>query len=373
MQVCVEEKAPRRIKRTSVLQQTAYWSRVKKEQGLKPQAVDIAVPADQLYHEKHNSRITQDDLLLLYQPVGGGKTIGYVPYGPTLDVPEDTQGPLLEELSESLRSLIRPDCIALRYDLPWESPWARDADFYDPDHDWMGPPPETNQEIRLNINTHHWNLKKAKSNVLPSDTILMDLSPPEDEVLGLMKPKTRYNIRLAGRKGVVVKQCGQDMLPVWYQLYRETCERNHIVLHDLAYFETVLNVDARDTLSPAETFLLLAFHEGDPLAGIFLSISDTRATYLYGASTTRKRNLMAAYAVQWEAIRLARAKGCADYDLFGVAPYPNPAHPMYGLYRFKKGFGGHLFHRMGCWDYPLEPDSYHAFQAFEMAAPGYHL
>ena len=78
------------------------------------------------------------------------------------------------------------------------------------------------------------------------------------------------------------------------------------------------------------------------------------------------------YAVQWEGIRLAQQAGCDEYDMFGTAPNPNSSHPLYGLYRFKSGFGGEMYHRMGCWDYPLNAEQYRAFRAQEVNFQGYH-
>ncbi|MNV56703.1 FemAB family protein [compost metagenome] len=82
---------------------------------------------------------------------------------------------------------------------------------------------------------------------------------------------------------------------------------------------------------------------------------------------------MATYALQWEAMKIAKNKGCIEYDMFGVAPNPDPSHPLHGLYKFKTGFGGELYHRMGCWDYPLDTEQYHRFIATEMQSQGYHL
>jgi lipid II:glycine glycyltransferase (peptidoglycan interpeptide bridge formation enzyme) len=105
---------------------------------------------------------------------------------------------------------------------------------------------------------------------------------------------------------------------------------------------------------------------------MFLVLSKKRGTYMYGASSGIKRNLMATYAVQWEGIRLAQQAGCEEYDMFGTAPNPTSSHPMYGLYRFKSGFGGEMYHRMGCWDYPLDQEQYRAFRAQEINFQGYH-
>jgi lipid II:glycine glycyltransferase (peptidoglycan interpeptide bridge formation enzyme) len=122
-----------------------------------------------------------------------------------------------------------------------------------------------------------------------------------------------------------------------------------------------------------EAKLLIAEKNGRPLAAMFLSSSADRATYLYGASSGEDRNLMAPYALQWEAIRQAREKGCTSYDLFGIAPRPDPDHPMYGLYRFKSGFGGTMIHRQGAWDYPYDERSYGMYIAGESSSQGFHV
>ena len=187
-----------------------------------------------------------------------------------------------------------------------------------------------------------------------------------------MKPKTRYNIGLSRRKGVWVKPMGTGSLDVWYQLYRETALRNHIYLHDIRYFKTVLSARAENSRSPADVCLLVAGVDNTPLAAMFLVITAHRASYLYGASSSRQRNFMATYALQWEAINIAKAKGCTEYDMFGVAPGPFASHPLFGLYKFKTGFGGHLYHSMGCWDYPLIGEKYQLFTTSELNSQGYH-
>jgi len=82
---------------------------------------------------------------------------------------------------------------------------------------------------------------------------------------------------------------------------------------------------------------------------------------------------MAPYALQWTAIQEAKRLGCRSYDLFGVAPSPDPEHPLYGLYRFKTGFGGALVHRQGSWDYPYDDRSYEFYCAQESTSQGFHL
>ena len=111
---------------------------------------------------------------------------------------------------------------------------------------------------------------------------------------------------------------------IWYDLYKETALRNGLYINDIEYFSSVLTAKADDTASPARVELLLAEHEGEPLAAIFLVMSGHRGTYLYGASSSRKRNYMPTYALQWEAIKIAKEYGCTEYDMFGVSPGPDP-------------------------------------------------
>ncbi|MDF1578414.1 MAG: peptidoglycan bridge formation glycyltransferase FemA/FemB family protein [Desulfobulbales bacterium] len=134
-------------------------------------------------------------------------------------------------------------------------------------------------------------------------------------------------------------------------------------------------LDARSSLADHDIslHLLLAEADGDYLAGMFLAISASQAVYLYGASAFENRNKMATYGLQWEAIRRAKRQGCRYYDMFGVSPSAEPAHPMYGLYRFKTGFGGEIYHRQGCWDYPFDSGKYAAYRAFELNDSGFHL
>lgn len=355
-------KKTRKVKPAENLQQTAFWGRLKKRQGRDARAFDISAgrgPSD------------AGDLLVVLRDLGSGRCMAYVPFGPEVLPPQTRRGPWLEKISEQLRPRLPDECVFIRYDLPWQSPWVHEPDRYDSENRWLGAPRAMVQEMRMNFDTQHRNLRKAPTDLLPPDTVLVDVSSGRDRILAQMKPKTRYNIRLAERKGVRVRSAGIGQLGTWYDLYRETAQRHGMTLNSRQYFESVFRVENSDVKSPASVHLLLAEEGGDVLAGIIVAVSGRRATYLYGASSAEKKNLMAPYALQWEAISLARRAGCLEYDLFGVSPTPDPSHPMYGLYRFKTGFGGRMFHRHGCWDYPLDEDAYEIYTASEMAASGF--
>lgn len=209
-------------------------------------------------------------------------------------------------------------------------------------------------------------------NILPANTIVIDLSRSEEEILAQMRPKTRYNIRLALRKGVEVRSVGREELDVWYQLYRETAFRNGLHLNDISYFRSVFSSKMECPDKELSVDLLIAYVDQIPLAAMFLILSAHRATYLYGASSSVHRNLMPTYALQWKAMQIAKAHRCREYDMFGISPNADPSHPMYGLYKFKHGFGGEIFHQLGCWDYPIEDDKYRYFTAMEMNMQGYY-
>jgi len=372
MQCKVVEKEIQEIRKSNIVQQTAFWAKVKIQQGLKPVAFHYDASDDLFFPAKTGTHFISDDLLVLVKFIDNKHSIAYVPYGPKDEPQFENHGIFLEELSEVLRSWLPKNCIMIRYDLPWENQWAKDYDFFDDNGNWMGPPSSKSQEFRINFNTQNWNLRKSHSDNLPTNTIFLNLKHKQEDLLTRMKSKTRYNIRLSHRKGVQVKSYGLDKLDIWYKLYRDTALRNNITLHNVAYFQSVIEAQKSDLAKEVNVELLMADYEGEYLAAMFLILSRKRGTYLYGASSDQKRNLMASYAVQWEAIRMARVKGCEEYDMFGAAPNASPSHPLHGLYRFKSGFGGHMYHRMGCWDYPLDHEKYKTFRAQEVNGQKYH-
>ncbi|MFP4024358.1 MAG: lipid II:glycine glycyltransferase FemX [Thiohalospira sp.] len=368
MRLTIERKPTEYLHKRTVLPQTSYWAKVKEKQGYKPRAFSFKVD-----NEITKDYQSSDDILIIIRNIGKQGCIAYVPYGPDIDITEEKQGVFLEVLSESLRQYLPKNCIFIRYDLAWASPWQYDDNCYDDFGQWMGPPETRIQELRMNFDTQNWNLRKAPSDVLPSHTIFLNLKKNKKDLLNSMKSKTRYNIRLSYRKGVSVYDVSTDNLKIWHKLYQETAIRNGIVYRDINHFRTILETRAENTASPANVHMLLAEANGDALAALLLVISGGRATYLYGASSAKNRKLMATYALQWDAICKAKSEGCKEYDFFGISPTPDKSHPMYGLYRFKKGFGGTEFHRQGCWDYPLNEDAYELYRTVEISSKGYYV
>ena len=190
--------------------------------------------------------------------------------------------------------------------------------------------------------------------IQPPRTVVIDLRPSEDEILTRMKQKTRYNIRLAEKKGVTVRQGKEDDLPAFNRLMRVTGERDKFGIHDANYYRAAFEI-----FSPHNVALWLAEFEGRPLAGVMVFTSGHSAAYLYGASSNEERQRMPAYAAQWAAMRWAKARGCTTYDMWGVPDAPeeeleaNFADRQDGLwpvYRFKRGFGGEVRRTVGAAD-----------------------
>jgi lipid II:glycine glycyltransferase (peptidoglycan interpeptide bridge formation enzyme) len=211
------------------------------------------------------------------------------------------------------------------------------------------------------------------SDVQPPDSVVLDVTRPDDELLAGMKPKWRYNVRLAEKKGVTVAAEGMKALDDFYDLYRATAARDRIGIHPKDYYARLLSFDPLNPYEPRpELRLWVARFEGTALAAIMTVFHGHEATYLYGASSDEHRNLMPAYALQWAAMKAAREAGCSSYDFYGIPPVDDPTHAMSGLYRFKTGFGGEIRHYAGAWDYIYKPAAYTAFRAAERARLFWH-
>lgn len=299
--------------------QSGFWGFFKQKHGWNaaPFEIDAGPPAQ--------------GLLVLTRKLARVFSIAYVPFGPACD-PGAGRGEHLSRLAAAVRPSLPRGTLFLRYDLPWPR---------------GGETPESPRGLPR--------VRKSASDVQPASTVIVDIDRPLDAVMESMKPKTRYNARLAEKKGVTVTEGSVDDVSRWYSIYQETARRDRIAIHSLDYYRGLLQ-SARDYpgTSP-DVRLLLAWHDGELLAGNIVAFWKTRAVYLYGASSGSKRNLMPTYALQWEAIRRAHAAGCRSYDLYGVPPRPDPGHPMFGLYQFKTGFSDTVLDRWGTWDVSFRP------------------
>jgi peptidoglycan pentaglycine glycine transferase (the first glycine) len=187
------------------------------------------------------------------------------------------------------------------------------------------------------------------------NTVLVDLSASEEEMLARMKPKTRYNIRLSEKKGVSVRVGTLEDLPQLYKMYAETSVRDGFVIRDEGYYMTVWklfmsNVE-RLTFNLPACIPLIAEVENEPIAAIFLFMFAGRAYYVYGMSRSIHREKMPTYLLQWEAMKRAKASGCSAYDLWGAPEVFDESDSMWGVYRFKEGLGGEVVRTLGAYDF----------------------
>lgn len=168
--------------------------------------------------------------------------------------------------------------------------------------------------------------------VQPVKTIILDISKPEEELLKAMHSKTRYNIRLAKKKGVTIIKDGKDRFEEFWKIMQETNERDGFRLHTKNHYKLMLESGNGKEF---KIRLYLAEYKGKIISGNIISFFGDMATYVHGASSNNFRNVMAPYLLQWEAICDAKEFGCKYYDFYGIDEKKWP-----GVTRFKRGFSG---------------------------------
>jgi peptidoglycan pentaglycine glycine transferase (the first glycine) len=224
---------------------------------------------------------------------------------------------------------------------------------------------EDNQPSHLPITNSK--LRTSPHNIQPPRTIIVDINGSDEEILARMKQKTRYNIHLAEKKGVTVR--AWDDLSAFHQMMLLTGGRDGFSVHSYEYYK-----QAHKLMHPKGMCeILLAEFEGKQLAALFVARHGNRAYYLYGASTEEERNRMPTYLLQWEAMKWAKVRGCEEYDLWGVpdeeeatleANFEKRRDGLWGVYRFKRGFGGELKRAVQAMDRVYNPLLYWAYLKF---------
>jgi len=215
--------------------------------------------------------------------------------------------------------------------------------------------------------------RPSSQTVQPATTIVVDLNLDLKTLSSLQKPKTRYNIGLAARRGVVVRPgTAEDLVP-FYRAMETTSKRDGFGIHSFDYYRSALE------LLGDKAQLFVAEFAGELLGGIVVTCLAGEAIYMYGASSDAHRNLMPNHLLQWEAMKWAKARGCSTYDFWGV-PDEVGATPenesdsdrsgaprqdgLWGVYRFKRGFGGTLVRFAGAFDHVYSPVRYLIWRRF---------
>ncbi len=278
----------------------------------------------------------QSGAQILFRQLPGGFSIAYIPKGP---LGYDLE--LFEEIDQVCRS---NKSIFLKVEPNEWEPWKSEGIFHSPG--WQAARP-----------------------IQPRRTVMVNLDGAEEEILSRMKQKTRYNIRLAEKKDVVVKTTSN--VEEFHSLALQTAERDAFGVHSLNYYQRVY-----DLFHPAgECELFTAYYNEQPLASIFAIRHGKFAYYMYGASSDVERNRMPTYLIQWEAMKWAKSKGCLWYDLWGIPDMDDEAleqsflkrhshDGLWGVYRFKRGFGGDTWRSTGAWDRVYNQPLYWFYQQY---------
>lgn len=301
------------------LLQTSAWAELKARVGWTAERVALA----------ESGRIMAGAQVLLRR-LPWGQTLAYVPKGPLVDWRNAAQA---RELLAALREAIaphRPALLKLEPDLP-DSP-------------------------QLDLILQSYGLQRGHP-VQPRSTMHLDLNQGPEAVLAGMKQKWRYNVRLAERKEVAVRPMTAADLPAWHAMNAETGQRDGFGVHQPGYYQA-----AFDLFPAGQARWLLAEFEGQPLAAIAVFAVGRKSWYMWGASSSLERQRMPNHALQWAGITWAASQGCASYDLWGI-PDEVGANPaayaedfaeqrggLWGVYRFKQGFGGQIVRYTGAWD-----------------------
>ena len=300
--------------KNSPILQAYEWGELKGAFGWEP--IRIAIEAD--------GQIKAAVSVLKRKIPGFNKTIFYAPRGPVIDF---TDGALLGELLAAIETeAIKHNAIVLKID---------------PDIDEN----DTAGVAALKAA----GFRKAGRQIQPRATSIIDLTRDLASIMQGFEPKTRYNIRLAEKKGVAVREeSNSDGVARFYALHRETSRRDNFLVHNLTYYKKL-----EELLCPrGMAKIFTAYYEGEPIAAVFIFCFGSKVWYMFGASSAKYRAVMPNHALHYTVIGWAKAHGFSTYDLWGIPAEPKEGHPLYGVYRFKKGFNGQIVKLVGVYDLP---------------------
>jgi peptidoglycan pentaglycine glycine transferase (the first glycine) len=337
--------------------QTWEWGKVKSQFGWQPHYLYWLQDRGQLelIINKHLDKRKINQLVAAALVLNRKITVGgfshlmsvmYVPKGPMLDW---TNGPIRQRVLCDLKLFAQ----------------KHSATFIkiDPDVEigtgipGLGESSEAPIGIMLCKDLHAGGWQFSDEQIQFRNTVLIDLRPSEEELLANMKQKTRYNVNLAIRKGVIVRTGKNADLNMLYKMYAETSIRDGFVIRNERYYQEVWNIfmsnqkTTYDEQPVAEA--LIAEVDRNPIAAVIVFRFAGKAWYLYGMSTLAHRDKMPNYLLQWEAIKRSKGENCRVYDLWGAPDEFVESDPLWGVFRFKEGLGGTVQRYLGAWDLPI--------------------
>jgi lipid II:glycine glycyltransferase (peptidoglycan interpeptide bridge formation enzyme) len=315
------------------LLQSWQWGELKSKYGWKPARI--------LWKDASQTPIAAAQLL--FRTTTGNLTIAYCPRGPILNWEDPVLysrvlGDLADHASKHGAIFVKMDP-----EIP------------------IGDGNETHDQDKTKLLHESWlglGWRESQEQIQFRNTFILNLDPDEDMLLANMKQKTRYNVRLSARKGVVIRRGGLEDIDLLYQMYAETSIRDGFVIRDSAYYRDAWGSFIQDGLAQP----LIAEAEDEPVAAILIYRFGKTAYYLYGMSRALHRAKMPNHLLQWEAIRWAKEAGCLIYDFWGAPDRVDPSDSMYGVYRFKEGFGAQFVQTVGAWDFPIKSLQYQLYK-----------
>ena len=274
----------------------------------------------------------------------------YVPKGPALNYKDGAlRRVVLAELENIAR---RESAIFIKIDPEVVQSWGDEAER----------PSPLGTKFTQELQDRGWRFSAEQ--IQFRNTVELDLTESEENLLAAMKSKTRYNIRLAERKGIVVRDGTEADFPTMAEMYAETAARDGFGIRPSAYY-----LDAWQSFHQAGMgHLLIAEYEGEPVAAVYLVRFGERVIYMYGASTDKERQRMPNYLLQWEAIRWGKTQGGKVYDFWGAPDEFVENDRLWGVWRFKAGFNGQVVRHIGAWDFAVRPLLY---QLYTVVLPKY--
>ncbi len=210
--------------------------------------------------------------------------------------------------------------------------------------------------------------EKSFEEVQPEHRQIVPLGHDEAAVLAQMKQKGRYNIRLAEKSGIFVRETTpktkDDDVSTFYRLFAQTAKRDKFSIRPKSYFQQLVTLLYEHNCGR----LFVATFEGEPVAAAIITLYDGYASYLYGASGDRHREKMGPYGLHWAAMLWSITQGAKAYDLLAIRPTDwdtKKKHAYDGITQFKQQFGGQSTSLLGSWDLPLDPGWYTLFSSVE--------
>jgi lipid II:glycine glycyltransferase (peptidoglycan interpeptide bridge formation enzyme) len=221
---------------------------------------------------------------------------------------------------------------------------------------------QVGQDVQTDLQRLGWSF--SPDQIQFRNTFWIDLQPEEEKLLENMKSKTRYNIRLSGRKGIEIRLGDRSDLIDLYRMYADTSVRGGFTIRGedyyLALWNQFMSLDQSSESDPGAQPIIAEFEDIAVAGAVFFRFG-RRAWYLHGMSLPDHSEKMPTYLIQWEGIRWARSKGCTVYDMWGAPDQFDESDSMWGVFRFKNGFGGEVIRTLGAWDFPNKPILYHLY------------